>query len=693
MSINIPNAASRLYNLGVQDLSTEQLPSVAEVVPQHLAKGFLFAQRGPTTEELVVGNSRVKIYGSKTFEENSIYFNHSTMLSNKINETGNAQMHVRLVPKDAGPKPSIVVYLDVLPCKVDDYKRNADGSIKTNGAGEPEVIGQITGYKVKFVSSYHEDEVAAQGFGGLDIIEGDQVDLATGTTSLRYPIYEMEHSFFGADGQNSGIRMWALNSDNTMSMPTKFMAREKAYPYGFAVIRKDANTGSAKPVKSVFGEEQITFSFKEGATDPLVADREMYAGERLVNDYQNLTDTRYEIKYGEFGKLKVYQENIDTLLEMFHAAESSYITSSHDFTTDVSEKHLFNFIGGTSSDASPYRSYVFADGNNAIRFSQFTNLYAKGGSDGTMTEKVFGELVREYMERYTDNNDELMDIAYHVESCIYDSGFDLETKYSLIKMLAIRKDTFVFLSPYQCSNPTLTAAEEASIAASLLTRLSLYPESTYYNTPVFRAMIVGNSGIVNDSKFTKRMPMTLDVAYKFASYMGAGNGNWVNGKSFTGNPGNLVTEMNDVAIRFVPDDVANRFWNVGLNWVSRYNRSSYYYPQFKTVYNEDTSVLTSAKLAFAIITLTKILARAHRTFSGRDDLTNAQFSQKVNDFIRAEVVGKFDGNYIITPEAQFTDMDTRRGFTWTVPCSIYAPGMKTAMITNIISRRIEDYKA
>lgn len=686
----IVNGASGVVDHGVQDLSTEPYGRAPEELPQHLPKYMIFAQKGPTSEELLVGNERNLMYGDDTFVERSAYFNHQTHHSNGVNAEGNAAMYVRMLPTDAGPKPSIRLYADVLPTQVDVYQRNSDGSIKTDVAGDPIVTGHTPGYRVKFVAKHFANAAEAETFGAATIVAGDQTESGTSVQSQRFPIFDLEHSFFGKDGNLAGLRLWGQSINNVSQMPTKLMSSEKTYPYSMAIIRKNTKTGSAGLVETIFGEQQLTVTFKPDVVDPVTTAR-LFFGERVVGDYESLNDPKYARKFGEFGRIKVYSDNIDGLVKMFQAAEAPFLTSESDFTADVEDAHLFNFITGMDSTGSPYNSYIFTDATNAVRFSQSTNLYANGGSDGTMTHEHHAELVSEYMARYKSESDELNDIAYHVESHIYDSGFPLDTKYDLINFIANRKDTFVVLSPSEFGQRELTSSEEYSVAAALQSRLALHPDSSYFGTSVFRAMIQGCVGKVRGSQVIDKMPLTYELGVKSAKYMGSGNGVWKNGANFDGYPGSLIEKQTDLSIRWTPDDVRNRNWDVGLNWVMRYDRTSFIFPACKTVYDNDTSVLTSYKTACAIIQLHKIVHKAHRTFTGVSGLTPAQFTKRVNDYVSEQVRGKFDNNFIIKPRAFFSSLDEIRNYSWTLPVDIWATGMKTVMTTYIVSRRLENY--
>jgi hypothetical protein len=73
-----------------------------------------------------------------------------------------------------------------------------------------------------------------------------------------------------------------------------------------------------------------------------------------------------------------------------------------------------------------------------------------------------------------------------------------------------------------------------------------------------------------------------------------------------------------------------------------------------------------------------------------DHLPNAVLAQDVDNFVLAKVKDKFDGRYVIVPQAQFTDMDLLRGFSWTLPIKLYANNQKTVMTTYTKAFRMSD---
>lgn len=691
MADYIINAAPMVIERGTQDLSTRQLPREPEAIPQHCPLYFIYAQKGPLDRQLVVGAERTNMYGEATWDLRSKYANHQTVFANLTNAEGNSAMYQRVVPPDAGPQANVVLYLDVLPTTVDIYDRNVDGSIKLDNQGAPVVLNTAPGYKVKWVKEHYATKLTAQGFAQAIVKPGDQTGPGN-AQSQRYPIFEFMSSNIGDYGNNCGFRLWPLNKQTQLNYPARMIQEKRVFPFYFQAIRRTSALTTPKVVSTVMNDQTVMFVAKQDVIEP-TTDQEVFMGKLLPDSYNNTTDLRYPAVYGDVDKLAIHYANIEHLVGLFYTAEVAHINSFSDITTNPDDQWLINFLNFTSTSGVPYSAIQQVDDVNAVRFSEYSNVFMEGGSDGTMDLATFDTLVSEEMARYLDPNDEIQDLAYNVESIVYDSGFGLDTKLDLCNFIGVRHDTFTVLSTYEVDGMILSSAQEQSKAIALRTRLNNFPESDYFGTPVMRGMIIGRSGKLRNSQYSKPLPLTAEIAIKSARYMGAGNGRWKNGYNFDGAPGSIVDSMYDISIKWVPNSVRNRYWDVGLNWVGRYDRRSCFFPALKTVYNDDTSVLNSYFTAMAICYLNKVGHAAWREFSGVSGLTNAQLEERVNAFVRDRVKDKFDNRYIVVPDAHHTTMDVLRGFSWTLPIKLYAPNMKTVMVSYVQAYRISDYAA
>lgn len=688
----IVNAAPMTIFRGTDDKSTRALVPEAEVLPTHLPKVYIYAKKGPTTPQLVSGASRSKMYGEESFDLRSPYATHATVLSNIINSQGNAQMVERVKPVDAGPNASIRLSIDVLPTQIDTYVRNADGSFQLDQDGLKIPTGtKIAGHRAKWVVEHVAPDVNGDDtFGIASQTPGDQVDVAAGVQSIRYPIMDLRAPYFGADGNNYGIRIWAPTQNSSTPLDQRVIANEKVYPFRMACVYRKDELSTAQIVETMSAEQ-----YKDVVWKPEVIDRNTDAklsiGDVFIQAYQDLDSTVNPPSYGPFGELHVYQDNLDEILAAAYAAEVPFINESSDFVGQAGEEHRFNLISGVSSFNVPYESFELLTGvAGSVRLSETSTLYARGGSDGTMNETLFADLVTTAVSEYANENSILQDSARYPESIIYDSGFPLDTKYALCSFIAVRKDTFVVLSTHDVMGLSLTASQESSLAIALKTRLQMYPESEYFGTAVMRGMVVGRSGRLLQSQYGKRLPLTLEIARKAASYMGAGNGRWKPGFAFDAAPANNVTMFTDINVTYTPVAVRNKDWDVGLNWVQSFGRRSYFFPALKTVYDNDTSVLNSFFTAMAIVELEKVGERAWRQFTGSANLTNAQLVERVKRFIVDNTIGRFDDRFVIEPDVYFTEADIARGYSWTTKIKLYGPNMKTVSVLSIEARRISD---
>lgn len=686
----ITNASPQAIALGTQDLSGRVEPRPGESLPQHLAKIYLFASKGDGQPHLLAGADRDATYGSATFDPKSKFFTHTTLYSNLINAEGNAAMYQRLIPADAGPNANFTLWLDVLETTVDVWQRNADGSLFLDGTGSPVSTATVTGYKVKWVVTSETTMTDLNtNFGALASGVGDQTDAVTSAQSTRYPIFSFKAFSQGSAYNSSGIRISVPTLLNQDTMPSKLMQEEKVYPYNISVMNKPSPTVSAKFVSSRFGDNSAMFVTKPDVLDPNT-DGEVYLSKLFPSLWANTTDANYPLLYPDFGELHIYQTNIDTLVSMFHTAEVPYIEPWSDFTAAPEDMHLFNFVSGTSSTGAPYTTFQWATDANAVTLNEYTTVFAKNGSDGTMDLATLDAMVAAEMDRYADANDSVQDVAKNVESIIWDSGFGLDTKKALTQFISVRKDTFVALGVYASGQPEMSASEEYSTALSLRTRLQNYPESMYYGTPVARGMVVGRSGRLRNSLYKDLLPMTAEIAIKSARYMGAGNGRWKSGKSFDHGNNAVIENMTDINISWVPVSARALNWDAGLNFVIAYDMSSYRFPALKTVYTDDTSVLNSYFVAMAICYINKVTQAAWRFYTGSTTLTNAQLVDKVNEFVIEKTKDRFDGQFVVVPQTTITESDAQRGYSWTLPVSIYANNMKTVMTTSVQAYRMSD---
>lgn len=676
----VVNGAPHVVDLKVRDGSLITAPRQLETVPQHCPKVYLFAERGTEDEWLGAGAEREAMYGANTFNERSKFFTHTTRLSNVVNAQGNSCMYKRVVPQDAGPTANYTLWVDLLQTRVDLYARNVDGSIKLVN-GQPVIIGTATGYKRKFVVTQETNKaIADQTFGIKTIVDGDQIDPRDPTVrSVRYPLIERRASSRGAWGNNLGDRLWGLDA-RVESYPERMVATERAFPFMMQTVERDTRLAAAKVLLTALGDQSMLFTLKPGSVDPST-NKDVYLADVFGPTY-NQTDSRYPVQMAALNGLAVYQQNIDHVLGLLHAAEIPYIDPEHhDFTSSPDDKYLVNLFGGTTLSGYPYNTYIPVEGTQTL--NRYETVFAGGGSDGTMTRETLEAAVIAEVARYGDDYDELMDKLYHVESHLYDSGFTLQTKLALAPFISIRGDTFVTFGTFQEGERSFDNSEELSIAQAIKARLMNLPESVWFGTPVLRAGIYGGDCELRNGRPGVRVTSVLEVAHKRAKYMGASNGKWKNGQQYDqGEPGSIAEITTNYSKLWVPTKVRYRFWDAGLNWWGRMDRQVNYCPAFRTVYENEASVLTADTVAMAIIELNKCNERSHRSHSGTVGQSDAFFTKRVMDKLaQLGNADRFDNRFPIVPVAEVTESDKARGsISWHSGYQLFADPMRTVAI-------------
>lgn len=691
MTTIVVNGAPHNVDLGIKDSTRVRGPREALAFPQHLPKVYTFAERGRTDEWLGGGAERERRYGVKTFDERSKFFTHSTKISNVANAVGNLCMYKRVIPHDAGPAANVTVYIDVLPSQVDLYERNPDGSIATNN-GQPIIIGQAAGHKYKYVVVV-EDTISGleQSFGRRTITEGDQIDPDNPQIrSLRYPIMEFAANSRGAWGNNIGFRIWATD-DRIDGVPEKMISRERAFPFRLQLLERDPVINSLVTLQTAMSDNNILFTLKEGSVDPST-NKHLYLGTVFPSSYKS-TDERYPKQDAPLDAFALYQANIDLLLQLFFDAEKPHIDPVfHDFTSNDEDKYLFNMFSGRTVAGVEYKTFRQVTGG--ISFNRYETVYAGGASDGTMTNEVFEQLVTAEIRRYMDPSDFLQEKAYHVESNLYDAGYSLDTKLELAAFIALRKDTFVTFGTFQEDDDReYDYSEKLSIAQAIKARLTNLPESSYFGTEVVRAGIYAGSCEWRGSTIPgKRTSPVLEVCHKRARYMGAANGRWTTRLHYDqGEPGSLCEITFNYDQLWTPVTVRYRFWDAGLNWVGYYDREQPWFPAFRTVYSDDSSLLTADSYVQCLINVNKVNDRSWRAHSGTTGIPEDVFTQRVQDWIIGAVQGLYDNRFPIVPEVAVTEADRARGgYSWHSNIKVYGDPMRTVAVTSTEAFRRED---
>lgn len=712
--MDIINASPQVINLGTDDQSVSAIsPSPAER-PQHFPKIYMYAKKGGTNPTPFSGIEAMSHYGTDTFDINKKYYNHQTRFALGIAGKANKIMYTRLVPEDAGPKSNITLYADIASADVPNYLRNSDGTyVIENGVYKTDPDTPIIdGYKVKIISDYSNTNDVELG---LAMSKPGTMFNKTGTLSTMYPILQLKAKYQGEFYNNIGL---AITNPNTQNTNPSVLSATKALTYALSLVYREDKNATYNTKASLYGEPSVTFSLKEKAVNPLtkaVFDLKTVFKNNWYNERNRLLPTVYE----EYENIFVYNNNIQSVLGMLMEKEKAYISSDYvewedgmesstldwfDFTTDDSEAldeelYLMNLFNGKSSKGVKYFTFVMDSGDanltgnlKQVEITSTTPVFLNGGSDGTLSDEMFETLFMKDMAKYIDPDSDVMDTAINLETVLYDSGFSVDAKMTMVNFIALRKNTYVCMSTHIASlgEKYMPLSEQRAIAAALKTTFKMAPESTYYGTSVMRALFVGGTGNLADNSTSDEVPLSYAMALKSAAFMGAGNGAWNGVYAFDRAPGNVITEQVNIKPEFIPAGIKPTLWNDGLVWAQPFDRVQYQFPAIQTIYENDTSVGNSLTTIVAICAMSTIADDAWRNFTGSTSLSDAELAEAVENFVNEAIKDKFNGQLVVIPRVQFTVRDKQRGYSWRLVNEIYAHNMKSVMV---YTTRIYRYSA
>lgn len=686
--------------LGTDDKSIKQ--KLYERAPRaiHLPLCFAWAEWGPLEAQQVYGNTIPLTYGDETLNLRGKFANHATVYLSRFLSNANPVLFKRLVPKDIGPYASIRLYADVLETEFDEIEREVDGSFKRDNTGQFVLTGQrVRGIKLKFVTEKipvdPNDPTGRSIEFNKGTIKNGTITDGLGNTSKMYPLFDMQAPHLGARGNNFGFRIWAPTERDIVPVKSNILEKDKAYPFRMTLIRRVNEQTSSKIVDTNYGEKFDDFCLKPKLVDTdYNKDRGME--QVFVNNYQNLNPVEGEpVRYGPIGSMKVYNDNVERVLRMILENEKDQVYINNDLggrsnASDSEDYYRVNLFGLQQPSGIPYQTARFESDPSAIRFTENTDIFMEGASDGTMTDREFADQVEAELDEWNDPNSEYQDILTYPCSYFWDSGFPLSTKYKMGKFISVRKNTNVSIATYINGERPLTTSEESARHIAIVERVRAFAESDYFATPTMRANIVSRSGEPLASSWRGRLPCNYELA-NMISRLAAGTA-FKKAYLFDRVPYNIFELLGNISSLWAPATVRNRDWAMGMMWPEKVDYRRVYFPAGKTVYKDDTSVLNNVITALAIAECETVGMLAQKQFSG-GLFTKPQLKVRVEDFCRENLEKRFADLYRIEPECYFSDADNHRGYSWTLVIRVYAPMMRTVEILYVEAYDLDDIPA
>lgn len=696
-SQKIRSGTPRNYVNGIRNQSSASVPLMPEEYPDHLPKFYIFAESGePGTPVLTDEGGHLLTFGQETFAPRGKFTTHQTMFALACLARGNQCILQRVVPDDIAPRANLRISIDVLKTDLPAYELMPDGSYKLDALGEPiEIVGTTyPGHRVKYLVEY----ISPTNPGEDPTIGGGTQKVGSLTDgvnqSVIYPLFDFQVHSLGSAGNNKGIRLYAPLTASSVPFSRRHLTKDLVYPIRLEVLtRPDANTKGSLWANQM-GQFNVDYTVKPNTKDSATG-RWMSVQDEWIAAYEKhgTSDETIASEYGPFGRLHVYENNLDELIKDFYKAEKPQINLAHGNDLDgvtLDEAYRFNFLGGVQSNGIPYKTFVIDD--TSVRFNENSSFWATGGSDGTLSYEKFNAAVEAELGKYANSAEDVShNTVLHPESVFYDSGFPLETKEAFVNPLAARPDVIIIWSVYQHGLGKLTALDQTSLGATLSALAHTTVESAVYGTSATRFAVCGSSGIMRDALYRHRLPVTIELVDKLAAYMGGADRSWDSSKRPAADNNKTLSLLRDVDVTSAPPSVRDADWENGLIWVENYTRELCYFPAIRAGYTDDTSVLTSLVNVFILVSLIKISYRLHRKWTGVDYLTDLQLIERMSRDYYNETQGRYDDRVDLTITPQYTEIDKQLGYSWYTEIDAWMNSMKTVQSFTVNARRRSEY--
>lgn len=622
--------------------SSSYVPVPRDLLPVHLPLFFTKAERGPVGVPMWTPDidTAYRLWGDATFETRSQYHSHAAMF---IKQTMHRQgcFVVRLAD-DAAKTASIVLEAHLTEgVQVTQYEKDADGNFVYDDDGNKvpatDVGGAIIkepGIRLRYAARPLADDENPKMIETKTVnLNGDQVTIA--------PIMVSPATSPGQWANNTGFKIYfdAANYDRELVEDTEAML------FTFSPMEQQYGSTTPTAIRSLYQMSEVSFTFRPDTIDEKTG---------LELSFEDVVSKSYRDEYGR-SKLPyniiTYADNVKMIGDKILEVEPTQTLLTNGWMVDI--------LSALDLDGVPFDhvellttvedEYICADEHYVV--------YLQGGNDGDLSDATYEAKIVDFMNGTLFP--EIVDSARYPFTHIYDTGVSLDTKMAMIDGLSLRRDFRLIMSTQDVNNEANDPLEDSATGAVLYAKALLHPDSTLYTTKCSRVSIFQQAGITNvDPLFKKLMPMTFQILeYKSRHY----GGQYANGEP-KGIPNSLV-DLFELPLSWTmySSQLKNLSWDGGLNYCQYASMTQVHYPDQRTVYPNDTSVLSNEYYADDIIYIKHVAKRVWAIFAGRTD----PFEKLAVDYERrlsSELREVFSNKYVFGVKHWQTDEDRKMGF-------------------------------
>lgn len=690
----ITSSTPGLYWLGTQDRSGGLVRPDQSPLPFVRPIMFGFSSMGKEGPAWMHSSEIVSSYGEEVIDFDSAYATHAMTYISRAIKAQTRGIFWRLRAKDAAPEATLCFDIEIVKDMIDEYKRTATGDYlrdKDTGALIPTGT-KIEGYRYAFFEqAIPVDDKGLSEFGRRKESEGTLTSSIPDEKARRIPLFDMVVADFGAAGNNLGFTMWAPTVSSPIAASPGLNEEVNAFVNRMQLVRRPSIFEAPRVITNKYDQVSTTFAFGDKVISEQDGGVMLDFTARIPGMWTDNSGEYYQ--RSQVGKVHQYDATFQEVMKMIQATEKEFGTVGEG----KDDWQQVNLLGACTVDDIPYHS-VQLEGitEGGVMFTENSTFYFKGGSDGTMNNETLNSLVKEIFDDLAAPGVRLENVARFPFNFMVDSGYDLQTKYSLMNLLRVRQDSYLVLSTQDIMRDPNDEETEESIAASLLTRLQMFPDSVEYGTPPFRGALIGHTGHLAVNNRNIRANLSIDFAYKLMWYGASDNGvlNPDRAPDTSDNGNYIVTEVKDLNIIDKAWRGKRRLWSQSVVYVEDYDHNNrLFYPGMQSFYTDQTSVLNSALVGLCVAQLARYAWETWRDLTGNQKLKLEQLIERSDESISNKAAGTMDDRMDIVPHSQATRADDQRGYSWTCPIDIGANGMRTVMSAYTVAYRRDELNA
>ncbi len=599
--------------------------------------------------ELYFGNYDylARIFGEESFDENNPKFcNHQTIFFKEGLAANGIGYAVRAVDP-AARRASIVIEATLTPTNVTQYQKDGLGNVIYNPQTNlpiPELDGSnniVTqpGYSMTFSSRFLTNN---------ETYKSVQKQSQPGGV-VKYPIYAAVMDSQGERGNRFGNRLYY-----TPDYETNTVANIQSVLYQFEPVFKPLGSDIPGPIyDQIANQASVQVSLKDRAIDQSTSVN--YAWESILQN--RYTETSNDVGFGSLAVSTIpldYHVYSNSLEEIGQAIlDRSPELSALDITP-----FMVNVLTGRSLNDQPYYDHYVVT-NASDYFHPERVIYLTNGSDGDTSEAMYESICRQFYDGTL--NPRIENPFKYDFTHLYDSGYTLTTKKSMYKMLSLRDDIGIDSNCQDVvNNEENDAFEDLSTGLALRAEALLRPESIFFGTPCCRVSIYQQCGtMITRPNWPYPIPANIDRLIKRGQFESSFYRKGVPKER----PNSEVTRFKH--LNWTPDTSQQRetSWNGGLNYIMDADTNVLIYPDLRTVYTLDNSVLSSDVFRDVIIYSKRLIRDAWTWYVGSErpsNQVNADIVNRITTTISEAFLGQIGVSVTVESLANYEALGWRK---------------------------------